>query len=339
METQLEDIKNLFSNKKRITLFLHLNPDGDSVGSSLALQLILEKLGHECTVISSDFMNATINWMPNASKILISKCCLKKVQNIIKETELFVCADFNQLNRIGTLEKDVRKTSVPRLLIDHHINPSQEDFHHIVSNTEVSSTSELVFRFIQKMGWEHLIDQDIATNLYVGIITDTGSLSYNCSHPEVYRTIAHLMSYQINIEKIRTRIYGSFHESHLRILGYALQKMKIIPELRAAYIVLNKTELQSLNYRIGDTEGLANECLTLNNIVFGCLITEREGGVRMSLRSRGDFDVNVIARQHFNGGGHKNASGADSSKSPEETALFLEEILTLYKDQLLAVEL
>lgn len=339
MEEQIKIIKEYISNKKRITLFLHLNPDGDSIGSSLALQAILEKLGHECTIISPDFMNATINWMPGAEKIIVAKRCMNKTQRIIKDTELFFCADFNQLHRIGMLEKTVRETNSPRIMIDHHINPNQEDFDPIISNKEISSTSELVYRFICEMNLKHLIDKDIATNLYVGIITDTGSLSYSCSHPEVYETIAQLMKYQLDIDKIRTRIYGSYGESRLRILGYALQKMKILPDLRSAYIVLNKSELQNLNYRIGDTEGLANECLTLKDVVFGCLIAEREGGVRLSFRSRGDFDVNILANQYFNGGGHKNASGADSDNSPDDTAIYLENILQQFKNQLLTVEL
>lgn len=277
--------------------------------------------------------------MPGVEDILIAKRSLRKIQKIIKETEVFFCADFNQLNRIGTLDQYVRENSCPRILIDHHIHPKSEEFQQIISDTTVSSTAELVFRFFTEMGWTEYIDQTIATYLYVGILTDTGSLSYSCSHSDVYQIIAHLMEYRINIEKVRTRLYGSFNESHHRIFGFGLQKMKILPELRSAYIVLNKEELKSLNYRIGDTEGLANECISLKNIVFGCLITEREGGVRLSFRSRGDFDVNIIANQDFNGGGHKNASGADSDKNPEETAIYLEEILQKYKEQLLAVEL
>lgn len=339
MEEQIKNIKQSLANKKRITLFLHLNPDGDSVGSSLALQAILEKMGHVCTIISPDFINATINWMPGVEKIVIAKKGMSKVRSIIKETELFFCADFNQIHRIGMLQPFVQENNADKILIDHHINPNTTEFNTIISNTEVSSTAELVFRFVQQMGWENLIDKEIATNLYTGILTDTGSFSYSCSHPEVYETVAQLMKHQIDIEKIRTRIFGSYGESHLRIFGLAFQKMKILPELRSAYIVLNKNELQSLNYRIGDTEGLANECLTLKNIVFGCLISEREGGVRLSFRSRGDFDVNIIANQHFNGGGHKNASGADGEKTPEETGIYLEEVLQQYKDQLLAVEL
>lgn len=339
MKKQLENIKLLLSNKKRITLFLHLNPDGDSVGSSLALQSILQKLGYECNVVSSDFINNTINWLPGVENILIAKRNLKKVIQVIEESELFFCVDFNQLNRIGTLDKYVLENTSPRILIDHHINPSKEDFNIIISDTKVSSTAELLFHFIKNMKWIDLMDQNIATNLYVGIITDTGALTYSCFHPNVYKTIAHLMEYNVDIEKVRTRVYGSFGESHHRILGLALQKMKIIPELRSAYIVLTKNELKELNYHIGDTEGLANLCISLKDIVFGCLITEREVGVRLSLRSRGDFDVNILANQYFKGGGHKNASGGDSEVSPDETGLILEDILQQYKKQLLAVEL
>lgn len=339
MKTQIENIKEILSNKKRITLFLHLNPDGDSVGSSLALKAVLEKNGHQCNIISSDFINSTIHWLPGVEKILLAKRCMRTVQKIIQETEVFFCSDFNQLSRIGTLDQYVLENPCPRILIDHHLNPNTEEFQTIISDTTVSSASELVFQFIKKMKWLDLMDQDIATNLYAGIITDTGGFSYSCSHAGVYQTMAQLMKYHVDIEKIRIRVYGSFNESHHRIYGYALQKMKILPELRSAYIVLNKSELKSLNYHIGDTEGLANECISLKNIVFGCLITEREGGVRLSFRSRGDFDVNVIANKEFNGGGHKNASGADSFRSPEETSLYLEEVLQKYKEQLLAVEL
>ncbi|MDD4848465.1 MAG: DHH family phosphoesterase [Bacteroidales bacterium] len=339
MKTPIENIKDILSNKKRITLFLHLNPDGDSIGSSLALQAVLEKIGHQCTIISSDFINNSINWLPGVEKILIAKRCMRTVQKIIQETEVFFCADFNQLHRIGTLSQYVLKNPSPRILIDHHIHPNPDEFQMIISDTTASSTAELVFRFLNEMSWTEYMDNNIATCLYVGIITDTGSLSYSCSHCGIYQTIAKLMEYDVNIEKVRIRIFGSYGESHHRIYGYALQKMKILTELRAAYIILNKEELKRFNYHIGDTEGLANECISLRNIVFGCLISEREGGVRISFRSRGDFDVNVLARQEFEGGGHKNASGADSSKTPEETGIYLEEILQKYKDQLLAVEL
>lgn len=341
MKKAVAQIKEILSTPKKIVTIGHMNPDGDAVGSILALSVLWQKLGHECHVLLPDGLDYTLSWMSGADKITIYKKAPKKCEQLISEAEVVFCMDFNNLQRIGSMGTLVRdNTQAKKILIDHHLNPATEEFDIVISTPKVSSTAELTYNFIKDYGLTELIDAEIATALYVGIITDTGSLSYSVNSTDVYRIVADLIDTGVDTQYVRARLYNMYPESRLRLTGYALySKMKVLKNLRAAYIVITQEELRMFNYQKGDTEGLVNYCIAMNNIIFGCIIIEHLDRIQLSFRSRGDFDVSGLASEYFNGGGHKNASGGSSYTNIEETIERLETVLSKYKKELNAVKI
>ena len=338
MNSKVEQIQQLLLTPKKVVVIGHINPDGDTVGSSLALAFFLRKKGHQCHVLIPDNLEYTLTWMPEATQITIYKKNPEQAKEYLADAEIIFCVDFSNLGRTGDMENLIRNSNAPRILIDHHLNPNFEEFDIVISNPNVSSAAELTYNLLKTFNEPELIDKDIATVLYTGIITDTGALSYSCETPDVYHIIAELVGMGINTRQIRTYLYNMLPESRLRVTGYALfSKMKIIKKLRTAYIVLTQDELKNLRYQKGDTEGLVNCCISMNNIVFGCIIIEQIDCVKLSFRSRGNFDVSQFAVQHFEGGGHKNASGGSTHIPLEKTVAKFETVLHQYRDALLAV--
>jgi len=339
MKREVERIQKLLLKPANIAIIGHVNPDGDTVGSSLALSFLFRKMGHQCQVLIPDNLDYTLTWLPEADNIIISRKKPEQAKEHITEADIIFCVDYNSLDRIDNMAQFVREnTKAPRILIDHHLDPKLDDFDIAISDSNTSSVAELTYNLIKDLEKEELIDTDIATALYVGVITDTGSLSYGCDNTSVFRVVADLIDMGINVQQIRTSLYNVFPESRLRLLGYGLYvKLKVIKSLRTAYIVLTQDELKRLHYQKGDTEGLVNYCITLKNIVFGCIVIEQTDRIQLSFRSRGNFDVSRIATQHFEGGGHKNASGGSSYVSVEKTVNKLESILPMYRKELLEV--
>jgi len=339
MKNEVKQIRKLLLKPCNIALIGHVNPDGDAVGSALALSFLFRKMGHQCQVLIPDNLDYTLTWMPESDKITISRKKRELAKEYIDKADIIFCIDYNSLDRIDNMTQFViENTKAPRILIDHHIDPKLDDFDIAITNTNTSSTAELTYQIIKELGKADLIDKDIATALYVGIITDTGSLSYGCESTNVFRVVADLIDMGINVQQIRTNLYNVSPESRLRLMGYGLYvKLKVIKSLRTAYIVLTQNELKRLHYQKGDTEGLVNYCITMKNIIFGCIIIEQTDRIQLSFRSRGDFDVSRIATQHFGGGGHKNASGGSSYVSLEETVNKFESLLPTYRKELLEV--
>jgi phosphoesterase RecJ-like protein len=334
-KTVASQIKELLSSSKRnVVITTHTNPDGDALGSSLAFGQFLTITGHRVDIIIPNDFPSFLSWMPGSENILIYKRLPEKCRHIITQAELIFCLDFNALIRLDKLEDPVRKRFVPKILIDHHPQPENE-FDIVISSVETSSTAELVYKLIDELGGKDLISKSVAENIYVGIVTDTGSFSYSCNYENTYLIIADLMKRGVDGEHIHTLVYDTYSEDRMRLLGYCLsKKLKVLKEYHSAYICLTKEELRSFNYKIGDSEGIVNYALSITGVCFACLIMERDKYIRMSFRSRGNFSVNDFARRHFEGGGHKNAAGANSYVTIEETILKLEELLAVYKEQL-----
>ena len=336
MKNEVEQIQQLLLKPRKIVLIGHINPDGDTVGSSLALASFLRKKGHQCQVLIPDNLEYTLTWMPGVEQITIYKKNPEQATDCIANAEIIFCVDFNNLDRTGDMEKLIRNnTKASRILIDHHLNPKTEDFNIIISTQDISSAAELTCNILKIFNEPELIDKDIATALYVGIITDTGALSYSCENTSVYQIIGELVNMGINVQQIRTNLYNMLPESRLRLTGYALfAKMKIIKAFRTAYIVLTQEELHRMHYQKGDTEGLVNYCISMKNIVFGGIIIEQIDCVKLSFRSHGNFDVSQFAVKHFEGGGHKNAAGGSSHLPLEKTVAKFESILPQYRKEL-----
>jgi phosphoesterase RecJ-like protein len=256
------------------------------------------------------------------------------VQRIIKESQVIFCLDFNTLSRINEMGEYIRQASGTKVLIDHHLQP--EDFADLsFSDTGAAATAEIVYDLIKAMGDGDLIDTRIGECLYAGIMTDTGSFRHPSTSKNVHLIIADLLHIGVKTSDIHRRIYDSSSELRLRFLGYALKdKLVVLHEYRTAYIAITAEELKAYDSKTGDTEGLVNYALSIEGIVFAALIIDRTQAVKMSFRSVGDFSVNDFAREHFNGGGHKNAAGGISMDSLESTVAKFESLLPLYKDKL-----
>ena len=276
-----------------------------------------------------------LKWMPGNELVMVFEANPTAAESVIASADIIFCLDYNAIHRTGKMEDALRAATGKKILIDHHLEPNLQDFDFYLSVIEISSTSELLYRFIENCGWLDYLDKDPATALYVGIITDTGSFSYACENHETFEVSASLIKTGVRPGEVHRLVYDNYSEDRLRLLGYCLsEKMTVIQEYHTAYIALTQEELQHFNHQVGDTEGVVNYALSIEDIQVSILLTERHDRIRLSFRSKGDFPVNTLAREHFGGGGHLNAAGGDSFEPMEATILKLHKVLSQYKDQL-----
>ncbi len=327
---EIDELKQILSKRKNIVILSHGNPDGDAIGSSLALMGILNKLSHNVCVILPDDIPAFYMWMYNREEIVIFDKDKEKGIDILNSSDIIFCLDFNKPDRIKDLSTYFVNSSKIKILIDHHLFP-EYDFNFLISDIKASSTAELVYDFIVEMGYYDLIDKNIAEGLFVGIMTDTGSFSYSCNNSKTFQIAAELLKTGLDNRKIHNLVYDTFSEDRIRLMGYSIsEKLVIIKKHYTAYISLNKNELQKYNYQVGDTEGLVNLALSIEGINVAALFVEKEDITKISFRSKGDFSVNDLARKHFNGGGHRNAAGGNTCDSISKAVDKFKNIISEY---------
>ena len=333
--TNLEKLKVLLSQPQKVVITSHMRPDADALGSSLALALYLEKKGHSVEVIMPTEYPDFLKWMKSNARVLVYEADKATSAELIKDSDIVFCLDYNALHRIGEMGEVVKKAKAKKVLIDHHLMP--EDFADFsMSDTNAAATAILIYEFIELLGDNELIDASIGECIYAGMMTDTGSFRFPSTNKQVHLAIADLMDKGLDHSKVHQLIYDSNSESRLRFLGYCLlNKLVVVPELHMAYISLSKEEVYRFNLQSGDTEGLVNYSLSINGIVFAAFFKEDEGYVKMSFRSKGDFSVNDFSRNHFSGGGHKNAAGGRSEGKLQEVIKQFEAIAPKYKTDLI----
>ena len=329
-------LQDLLSSRKKIVATSHHNPDGDAIGSVLAMYHFLDLMGHQVRAMVPNAFPDFLSWMPGASDILLYDKNREQCEALIMDAEIIFCLDYNAFHRASLLEGALIRAKGVKVMIDHHPEPKKEDFDFLFSRVETSSTGELIYDFIMAMDGASFLNLDVATGIYVGIMTDTGSFSYSCNHASTYRIVADLLQYGLDAGSIHRLVYDTFSESRLRLLGYCLsEKLVVLPEYATAYIALSQEELLNFNYKVGDTEGVVNYALSIKGIVLAAFMTEREDKIRLSFRSKGDFSVNDLARKHFAGGGHKNAAGGDSYDTLDKTIQAFESLLPQYQEALI----
>lgn len=335
---KISEIKELLEKSRQILVTTHTNPDGDAIGTSLALYHYLIGKGKQARLVVPNSYPEFISWLPGNEDIIVFENDRKASLHILEESDMIFCLDYNSIKRSGNMQEVLPGATGKKVMIDHHPDPVAEDFDFLYTTTETSSSSELLYTFLRELDPDFQPDKAIATCLFVGIMTDTGSFSFACNRPETFKVTASLLEAGIDAEYIHRMVYDTFSEDRLRLLGFSLaQRLVVKPELATAYIHLSREDLNSFNFQVGDTEGLVNYALSIKGIVLAILLTEKNGRIRLSFRSKGDFSVNLLARDHFNGGGHKNAAGGDSFDSLENTITKLENILPAYEAALLAV--
>lgn len=311
-EEKIQKAKKYVEKGEKFVIVTHVSPDGDALGSSLGLYHFLTAYGKDqVSVVVPNEYPTFYRWMPGAKEIVVHEKYPEFVEQLVREADVIFCLDFNEPKRIEKLAPCVTEAPGRRVMIDHHLHPA--DFCRVtISYPEMSSTCELVFRFICQMGLFDLLDQQAAACLYTGMMTDTGSFTYNSNKPEIYTIVSELIKKGIDKDMIYRKVNQVYSESRLRMMGYVLyEKMKVYPEKGTALITLSKEELDRFHYVSGDTEGFVNLPLSIDNVHFSVFIREDAEYVKISLRSVGDFPCNRFAATYFQGGGHKNASGGE----------------------------
>ena len=321
--------------KPNIVITTHHKPDADALGSSLGLWAYLTKKGHQATVITPSDYPGFLHWMPGNSQVVIHEDKNKEeVKQHIMQADIIFCLDFSSLNRINSMGGYVRDSKAKKVLIDHHLEPENfADFN--FWDTTAAATAELVFDLIRALDDETVIDEDIANCLYAGLMTDTGGFRHNNTSYKVFDTAAQLVRHGANASHVSKLVYDTNSLERLRLLGFALsEKLVVNEEYCTAYIALSMGELKRFSSQTGDTEGIVNYALSIKGISLAVMIIEKSDEVKLSFRSLGNFSVNDLARQHFEGGGHRNAAGGRSSASLQDTVKKLIELLPTYKIEL-----
>lgn len=325
----------LLATPQKAVITMHQKPDGDAMGSALGLYHFLQALGHEVTVISPTNWASFLNWLPGCDKVVDYETNREKSAQIVNATDWLFCLDFNVLHRTKNMEQLLTQASCTKILIDHHQQPQEEAFQYGVSNTAKSSTCEMVYDFIAASGYADKLDITMATCLYTGIMTDTGSFRFPATSAHVHRVIAHFKDLGLEHTLIHQYIYDSSLETRLRLLGNTLlNRMEVLYEYNTAIMVVPKSDLLRFDAKTGDTEGLVNYLLSIQGIKLGALVIDRDEERKWSFRSKDGFDVNAFAREHFEGGGHKNAAGGRSSDSLDQTVRKFKQVLQQYEAQL-----
>lgn len=320
---------------KRVVIVTHIFPDGDAIGSSLALSHFLIGLGKSVSVIVPNNFPTFLKWMNGIENIIVNQKEEYIAQKYILLSDLIFCLDFSNFKRIEQLYFCIKKSNAKKILIDHH--PSPEYICNItISHPNISSTSELIFRLIYQMGMSKYIDKNSAECIYTGMMTDTGAFTYNSNEVQIYYIIKELLKKGVDKDLIYNKVYNNYSESRIRLQGYVLyQKMKIFEEYCTALITLSDKELQQFSLKKGDTEGFVNIPLSIKKIVFSVFIREEDNRVKISLRSKGQFPSNQFAIEVFNGGGHPNASGGEFNGQLKDAIVLFEKTLPKYKHLLI----
>ena len=313
------ELSNLFSNSNNILLICHINPDGDAIGSQLALYHYLRSKGKNVSMMAPNNIQEFLKWMDGSSLIDIFTNARRRCRKTINTADLIVMLDFNQRSRLGEAEKDVISSTARKVIIDHHLNP--DDFADLsITDASMCATAELVYEIVTHLEGKPFLNRSFAESIYVGIVTDTGNFEHGTYTGRTMRLVADFIDQGIEKNTVLDLIYNNFSVERMRLLGFALnERMFIIPEYKTAYIYLTKKDLDAYGHIKGDTEGFVNLPLSIKGIVFSVLFTEKDNFVKISFRSKGDFPSHKFASSYFNGGGHMNAAGGEYAATLEQT--------------------
>lgn len=330
-------LETYFTEPKNIVFVSHKNPDGDAVGSTLALSKFYKKLGHEVTVVLPNGIPDFISWLPGTENVYRYDLQNNQSKRALGNADVVFLLDFNALHRVGDdMKNGLEDFEGDFIMIDHHQEP--DDIAMVTySDTSICSTCQMVYHYIDALGKLDLMDEEIATCIYTGIMTDTGSFRFASTTSTTHRIIAELIDKGAKNSDIHNQTFSNNSYSRLQLLGKALTNLKMLEDCKTAYITLTQEELSAYNYVKGDTEGVVNYALSLKGVVLAAIFIEDtdQGIIKISFRSKGSFSVNQFARKYFDGGGHDNAAGAKSTLSLEETVARFTELIPNYKQDLL----
>lgn len=337
-EATLEQLRNIVTEAKRVLILGHVNADGDALGSTLTMAAYLRLLGKEATVVVPDQYPDFLKWMPGANLVVRYDKHPDVVEEFAETADTIFCCDFGEPRRCTeVIGARIIQSKAKKVVIDHHLNPSMEcDI--MISQPHMSSASEMVFRIIWQLGGYEEMTHDMAVTTYTGMMTDTGGFTFNSTQPEIFFIISQLLAKGIDKDKIYRNVYHTFSENRLRLTGYVLyEKLRVLTPLRASYYILTRKDLRRFHYIKGDSEGLVNMPLQLQDHILSISLredTEKPNLIWVSLRSVDDFPCNEMAARFFNGGGHKNASGGKLYCTVQEAELIVRQAIKAYADML-----
>ena len=324
----IESLKSLLNPSKQIVIVLHQRPDADAMGTGLGLARLLNKLKHQVKVLAPTAHPAFLNWLPRAEEVIIcSERRQAEIFALLNKAEIIFCVDFPTLNRLHEMEPVVRNATATKVVIDHH--PTTENFGDLIfRDVQAAATAEFLYEIIEALDAQSLVDQEIAECLYAGIMTDTGSFRNSNTTAKTHSITANLIRHGVDVAKVSRLLYENNSLRKLEFLGFALRhRFVVMKEYNAAYFYIREEDYQQYRLQTGDTEGLVNYALSVQGVVLAAVIKEKKNIVRLSFRSSGEIPVNLWAREYFEGGGHKNASGGISHATLEETITHFEHLV------------
>lgn len=331
-QSNIDHFEKWFDRADKIVIVSHVSPDGDAMGSSLGLAQFFESQDKTVNVIVPNAFPDFLKWMPGSKEVLIYERYKEFADKLIHDADIICCLDFNALKRIDVMADAVQNSPARKILIDHHLNP--EDFCRIIiSHPNISSTSELVFRLICRMGYYDDISYECAQCIYTGMMTDTGGFTYNSNNQEIYYIISQLLAKGIDKDDIYRKVFNTYSESRLRLMGHILTSMKVYSDYNSALLTLTNDEQSRFDYIKGDSEGFVNIPLSMKDVCFSCFLREDsdKNMIKISLRSVGTFPCNKLAADFFGGGGHLNASGGEFYGTMIEAIAVFEQAIEKYK--------
>lgn len=330
-----KELNSFLETSKNIVIIGHRNPDGDAMGSTLGLKHYLDKKGHRTTVVIPNGYPDFLQWLPGSENTYRFDRQNSQSQKAINASEIIFLLDFNALHRVGhDMQGTLEKYPNDFAMIDHHQQPDEVKY--MYSDVEICATCQMVYQFIEMNNDLDLIDEEIATCLYTGIMTDTGSFRFRSTTSSTHRIIADLIDKGAQNNKIHNNVYDSNSYGRLLLLGQALSNLQIFPEYKTAFIILTEAEKKKFDFQKGDSEGVVNYALSLKKIIFAAIFIEdtEQKTIKISFRSKGCFSVNKFSRNHFNGGGHDNAAGGKFDGSMEEAIQSFKKLLPTYENEL-----
>ena len=336
-EDQLVQMNQLISNANNILITCHKSPDGDAIGATLAWAEYLTSIGKEPTMIVPDQFPDFLTWLPNSQKIVRYDKHREKCDMLFKIADLIFCLDYNTPSRVDEMEQSLVNSPASRVLIDHHLKPEVPAVL-TISQPEVCSTCELIFRIVWQMGAFEQQTRHFAVPVYCGMMTDTGGFLYNSTRCEIYFIISQLLTKHIDKDRIYRNVYHNYSEDRIRLMGYVLyEKLVYIPEYNAAFYTLTKDELRRFHFIKGDAEGLVNIPQQIKGLKLSISLredTDKPNIIWVSLRSVDDFPCNLMAEQFFNGGGHLNASGGRINGTMQDAIETVRKAIDAFADRL-----
>jgi len=325
MIENIETARRLINESNNIVVTGHIRPDGDAVGSTMAMARYLRQLGKNVTVIYPNAYPEFFDWIPEIKSTLIFETQTEIATKAILESDLHICLDYNQMSRISAVRPIVEGHQTPRIVIDHHIGLEIEG-EFTLSVPEAAATCQLVYKFIKELSGVEVIDRQLAEYLLIGITTDTGNTAFSANDPELYYIIGDLIATGIDKTTLYNRLFHTYTADRFRLMCYLMSKMELLNEGKTALVVLSQADMRKFNYRNGDSEGFVNMPLQISKITRSILVREEKNQINVSLRSVGDVPVNKIA-ELFGGGGHKNAAGCEFDVPLKEALERLKKVL------------